>query len=230
MSMKIPDPMARSDLLGDFVAGAAANVIIYAILITVVMRINPPSDAPRPSGPVSRTRHLRAAALPINMTITFPFLLLYFGPPSVIDFLVTPDYHPPAVRLLLLSCFVATGSIGLLLLLWTNVLFHRAHGTLGPWDPPETLILEGPYRHVRNPMLAGVILVILAEGLLTGRVVILGFGAAFVAVNTVYFVKKEEPELADRFGEEYRAYLVAVPRWIPSIGAYYACGEGEKHA
>ena len=30
-------------------------------------------------------------------------------------------------------------------------------GTLAPWDPPRELVLRGPYRFVRNPMISGVI-------------------------------------------------------------------------
>src|SRR4051794_25639515 len=30
-------------------------------------------------------------------------------------------------------------------------------GTLAPWDPPRELVLRGPYRYVRNPMISGVV-------------------------------------------------------------------------
>jgi protein-S-isoprenylcysteine O-methyltransferase Ste14 len=31
-------------------------------------------------------------------------------------------------------------------------------GTLAPWDPPRHLVVVGPYRYVRNPMISGVTL------------------------------------------------------------------------
>ncbi len=46
---------------------------------------------------------------------------------------------------------------GLTLLFSTIRLFaSRGKGTLAPWDPPEHLVVEGPYRYVRNPMHSGV--------------------------------------------------------------------------
>ena len=41
----------------------------------------------------------------------------------------------------------------------------RGKGTLAPWDPPKHLVVEGPYRYVRNPMISGVLFVLLGEAL-----------------------------------------------------------------
>ncbi len=40
-------------------------------------------------------------------------------------------------------------------------------GTLAPWEPTQRLVVQGIYRHVRNPMISGVILVLLGESVLT---------------------------------------------------------------
>ncbi len=39
------------------------------------------------------------------------------------------------------------------------------HGTLAPWDPPRRLVVQGIYRYVRNPMISGVVCVLLGEAL-----------------------------------------------------------------
>src|SRR5262245_59489260 len=44
--------------------------------------------------------------------------------------------------------------------------FTSGRGTLAPWDPPSRLVVSGPYRYVRNPMIAGVIFMQLALALL----------------------------------------------------------------
>jgi len=46
--------------------------------------------------------------------------------------------------------------------------------------------------------------------------------AAFLLVNTIYFILKEEPDLYKRFGNEYLEYKNQVPRWLPNIKPYKA--------
>jgi protein-S-isoprenylcysteine O-methyltransferase Ste14 len=41
----------------------------------------------------------------------------------------------------------------------------EGQGTLAPWDPPLQLSVTGLYRYVRNPMISGVLMVLLGEGL-----------------------------------------------------------------
>ena len=91
----------------------------------------------------------------------------------------------------------------------------EGEGTLAPWDPPRRLVVRGPYRYVRNPMITGVLLVLLGEAALFGSPWILAWAAAFFAVNAVWFPLVEEPGLVQRFGREYEDYRRAVPRWLP---------------
>jgi len=53
---------------------------------------------------------------------------------------------------------------GAALWLWSVLQFVRAKGTPIPLNPPSRLIQEGPYRYVRNPMLAGVFIMLLGLG------------------------------------------------------------------
>lgn len=98
------------------------------------------------------------------------------------------------------------------------VLFARiGRGTLAPWDPTRRLVIVGPYRHVRNPMISGVAAMLGGEALLSGSLIIAGWLVLFLLINHIYFLVSEEPGLARRFGESYEEYRSAVPRWIPSI-------------
>ena len=90
-------------------------------------------------------------------------------------------------------------------------------GTLAPWNPPQRLVVRGIYRHVRNPMIAGVFFVLLSEAVLAASLPILGWFAVFVAINSVYIPLVEEPGLVKRFGADYLAYKQNVPRWIPRL-------------
>lgn len=111
---------------------------------------------------------------------------------------------------------IALIAAGFALWLWTVRLFARiGKGTLAPWDPTRRLVVEGPYRHVRNPMIAAVLAVLGGEAALFGSLPLLAWFAAFFAGNVVFFSLYEEPGLERRFGEDYRAYKANVPRWLP---------------
>jgi protein-S-isoprenylcysteine O-methyltransferase Ste14 len=109
-------------------------------------------------------------------------------------------------------------AVGLLLLGSTIKLFASVgRGTLAPWDPTKRLVVRGPYRYVRNPMISGVLFVLLGEAALAGSPsLLLWFGAVFAA-NAVYLPLVEEPGLSRRFGDDYATYKANVPRWLPRI-------------
>jgi protein-S-isoprenylcysteine O-methyltransferase Ste14 len=107
---------------------------------------------------------------------------------------------------------------GVTLMVWTCTLFTRVgEGTPAPWAPPKRLVIHGPYRHVRNPMISGVLTVLLAEALLSGAWPIAGWLLVFFAANALYFPLVEEKGLEARFGAPYLVYKTAVPRWIPRL-------------
>ncbi|HSE81994.1 MAG TPA: isoprenylcysteine carboxylmethyltransferase family protein [Gaiellaceae bacterium] len=107
-------------------------------------------------------------------------------------------------------------ALGLALLAWTLALFAKVgRGTLAPWDPTRRLVVAGPYRHVRNPMISGVLAVLLGESAVFASLPLLLWFAAVLAVNAVYFPLVEEPGLRRRFGAKYERYRASVPRWIP---------------
>ena len=92
---------------------------------------------------------------------------------------------------------------------------RRGRGTPAPYDPPRELVVAGLYRYVRNPQYVGVVLVVVGEALLTGKVVLFGY-AALLAIGYHLFVRYyEEPTLGRLFGEPYARYREAVPRWLP---------------
>ncbi len=108
--------------------------------------------------------------------------------------------------------------LGVLMGVWTARLFVTiGQGTPAPWDPPQKLVVKGPYRHVRNPMITSVLFFLLGEALLLQSLPIGGWGLFFFAANTVYFPLFEEKDLEKRFGEDYRTYKANVPRWLPRI-------------
>ena len=105
---------------------------------------------------------------------------------------------------------------GLRLMRQTISLFSRVgEGTLAPWDPTRKLVIEGPYRRVRNPMITGVFTVLSGETLILGAPQMAAWTAIFGALNAIFIPLAEEPDLVKRFGKDYVTYRSNVPRWIP---------------
>ena len=109
---------------------------------------------------------------------------------------------------------------GLLTLAGAAVLFRcvwdffaAGRGTLAPVDPPRHLVVRGLYRVTRNPMYNGVLAVLLGEAWLFRSVPLAAYALVVFAMFHLFVVLYEEPALASRFGESYRAYRAAVPRW-----------------
>ena len=79
------------------------------------------------------------------------------------------------------------------------------------------LVVAGPYRHLRHPMISGVAIVLAGETLVFGVTGLAIWLAAFVAVNAVYLPLVEEPALRRRFGDDYDRYMGNVNRWVPRL-------------
>jgi protein-S-isoprenylcysteine O-methyltransferase Ste14 len=93
----------------------------------------------------------------------------------------------------------------------------EGEGTLAPWDPPRRLVVRGPYRYVRNPMISGVVLTLFGEAALLLSLPQLAWAALFLAINLVYLPLVEEPQLVRRFGGSYLEYARHVPRVLPRL-------------
>jgi protein-S-isoprenylcysteine O-methyltransferase Ste14 len=107
-------------------------------------------------------------------------------------------------------------AIGLLLFAGSlRGFFVEGQGTLAPWDPPRRLVVQGLYRYVRNPMIAGVIFILAGLALMLRSIPHGVWAAAFVAINAIYIPLTEEPMLEHRFGEDYREYCRHVRRFVP---------------
>jgi protein-S-isoprenylcysteine O-methyltransferase Ste14 len=94
---------------------------------------------------------------------------------------------------------------------------RRGRGTLSPADPPRHLVVQGAYRHVRNPMYLGVSLALLGEALLVRSGALLAYWAAWFTAVNAFVLLHEEPWLRRRFAAGYAEYAANVPRWLPRL-------------
>jgi len=153
---------------------------------------------------------LSALILPFNVVIVIPAVLLLVFSDTV--------HVSPQTDLILKVISAPFFITGILLLVSTVLLFYKkGRGTLAPWDPTSTLVTDGPYKRVRNPMISGVFCLLIAEVLFFRSISLLIWSTLFITINAVYMPLVEEPGLEERFGEQYREYKRQVPRWFPKL-------------
>lgn len=109
--------------------------------------------------------------------------------------------------------------IGTLIIIWCSVdMIRRGRGTPAHFDPPKTLIANGLYRYVRNPIYLGALLVQLGYIIWFGSgVVMISYFLFFLLAYHILIVCVEEPVLKHTFGAAYDEYSKHVPRWIPRL-------------
>jgi protein-S-isoprenylcysteine O-methyltransferase Ste14 len=163
-------------------------------------------------------RHLISVLIaPVTMTVLIPALIVDWRRTAL------PDYGSPVIAALaVVGALLIAG--GLSLLIWTVLLFDReGKGTLGVGKvlgEPVHLVVQGPYRHVRNPMISGVVAIILGEAVVVQSVWLLLWFAIFLTCLATFIRFWEEPHLVRRYGDEYINYRQHVPAWIPRMSGW----------
>lgn len=149
-------------------------------------------------------------------------LILPFTVTCIVPYLVyDPTQNRITDHLLVKASGVVLLLAGVSLFGYTVSLFNRiGKGTLAPWSPKQKLVVVGPYRYCRNPMITGVFFILIGESLFLHSTNVLIWATCFFFINTVYFIFSEEPGLLARFGDDYRQYKQHVPRWIPRLTPY----------
>ena len=157
-------------------------------------------------------RHLLSIAiLPFTVTVLVPLWIARSEGISM---------RAPSDGLAWLAVIGGSALLGLGLTLFATSLRRFARdgeGTLAPWDPPRKFVVTGPYRFVRNPMISGVILILLAEASLLRSRPHLWWALIFFAGNLIQIPLMEEPMLRAKFGAAYDEYCRNVGRLVPRL-------------
>ena len=166
---------------------------------------------------MKRTEYLKVVViLPVNVLITIPLLIFFFTRKSYSYELVNPSSI-----LFYISMFILT--LGIFLTIWSVRTFYNkgGEGTPAPWNPVPNLIISGPYRYIRNPMILGVVILLLFESFFFSSVPLFLWTIVFFLANIFYFKIFEEKHLIKRFGTEYENYKNEFPMLFPKFTPYY---------
>ena len=108
------------------------------------------------------------------------------------------------------ACFAA----GFALLATAVRLFARAGTPAPPNRPTKLIVAGGIYRFTRNPMYAGMALMLAGLGLAFNSAWLLLLVPVGIYAVTKLAIEREEAYLSARFGADYLAYKSQVRRWL----------------
>ncbi len=80
----------------------------------------------------------------------------------------------------------------------------------------HSLVTDGPYSMVRNPMYLGIVLIGFGVVIFAFHLWVFVVFAVFFLLRYLHLFMIEEAHLKKMFGEEYSAYLKRVPRLVPN--------------
>ena len=154
--------------------------------------------------------------LPIGVIIVIPFFIYLLTESGNLYFTLNSN-----IFYLILGFFLAVFGL-YLLIICISIFYKKGKGTLMPLSKIHTqhLVIVGPYRYVRNPMIIGVILTVLGEGLIFESLGIIICAIIFFILNLIYIPLIEEKGALSRFGQEFIHYKREVNGWIPKLKAY----------
>jgi protein-S-isoprenylcysteine O-methyltransferase Ste14 len=164
-------------------------------------------------------RHIAGFAVGLGLFAYLVPLGLYELAKGLEELLGLDRFGPPALRIALAATVFL---IGFPFVLWSN-LFLLTRGRGGPVDGfgvaisprTEALVVSGPYRYSRNPMVFGVLSVYFSISLWLGSFGGLIVLAVLCPLFAFYLRRVEEPRLLADFGAEYEEYRDNVPMILP---------------
>ena len=131
-------------------------------------------------------------------------------------------FNKPAISFFSYSLATLLASTGGVFVIWSNIdLLIIGKG--GPADlfnksispRSKKLVIEGPYRYTRNPMVFGMNALYIAFSIFLDSLSALLFCLVFLSVVTLYLKLTEEKRLLKDFGNEYLEYKKRVSMIIP---------------
>jgi protein-S-isoprenylcysteine O-methyltransferase Ste14 len=108
-------------------------------------------------------------------------------------------------------------SAGEALRVWSKVSLGRYFTYTVQTSSDQPVITSGPYRALRHPSYAGLLLIAIGAGVTFGNWLGLGVLSVLILVALVYRIQVEEKALLEELGDRYRSYAEHHKRLIPFV-------------
>jgi protein-S-isoprenylcysteine O-methyltransferase len=127
------------------------------------------------------------------------------------------DILEPGIRAAVQIVGLATYVLGFAVMAWALVALQRSYqlGGLAP-RPEDRMVTSGPYRVIRHPMYAAVLLISFGLACLTQSVLGLAVVVIYLALLS-RLIPIEESRLLSAYGESYAAYRRGTKRLVPFV-------------
>jgi protein-S-isoprenylcysteine O-methyltransferase Ste14 len=174
----------------------------------------------------------RNRALVFGLILAFAFQFYFLDHHNAAEALARrlaarPGANADVIVRALLALGALLVAVAALLRTWASA-YLQAEVVYAAEVKSASLVADGPYRHVRNPLYFANVLMAIGMGALTSRI-----GFFVLAVTMVVFcyrlILREEAELSAAQGEHYEQYRKAVPRLWPSLRARVGSAGGRAN-
>jgi protein-S-isoprenylcysteine O-methyltransferase Ste14 len=124
-----------------------------------------------------------------------------------------------AIRLAAVAAWIGLGLLwcGIALRSWSFRTLGRYFTFIVQTSGDQPVITGGPYRVIRHPSYAGILLAVTGAGLFTGNWLALASLTIVIACGLVFRIRVEERALLQNLGEDYRSYAATHKRLVPFI-------------
>jgi protein-S-isoprenylcysteine O-methyltransferase Ste14 len=126
--------------------------------------------------------------------------------------LIARRWMPDAFVSMPLGIVFLAAAVGLMA--WGFATMIRARTAIIPDKPASRLVTTGPFRFSRNPLYVSMIFGYLSAAVWIGSTPSLLLLPVAIFVLHRYVIRREEAYLTRRFGDDYRAYMTRVRRWL----------------
>ena len=131
---------------------------------------------------------------------------------NIIIWLILPKEYLFSFPINLIGLIAVT--FGIIINLWTDIIFKQNNTTVKPDGIPSTLIVSGPFSLSRHPMYLGMSLTLFGEAIILGSLASFLIPILFIILIEKLFIPTEEKTLITWFPKEYSDYQKRKRKWI----------------
>jgi protein-S-isoprenylcysteine O-methyltransferase Ste14 len=159
----------------------------------------------------------------VYVPVLFPVTFLFVLASAWLDrALGLPPFLPVPANV---AVAAASMTLGLAVVAWsyTNLVIDGEGSPSPTAGRTRRLVVGGPYAHCRNPSVHGKLLGVLAVGFaLNSAAFCFVLVPCVLALSLAEKVLRQEPQLIEAFGDEYREYRENVPLFLPRLTPWQA--------